>query len=236
MTDDGHPPKKITGGKTGDATATSSLGPGASIPSSSLMLRIAEGYEDPRFRDLATSVVAPSTRIMHAQTGLVTIAGRLRQASPHIYLPLLASLKLPVPRLFVIYEREGIEHGILAERRTGGVLTLKHVRASADGALEQPSASSLLDLDTPRPPVLDNASSCGQSAEADRAWLSWFHTMASPMAAGIGTITEHQGRQWFQWLVDDLAVLAVAFSGAAVSQTAKFDSDFRIRPVEQPHG
>jgi len=39
-----------------------------------------------------------------------------------------------------------------------------------------------------------------------------------------------QRRKWVHWLLNDLAILAVAFSGAVTSQPGKMDQDFRIMP------
>ena len=233
MTDDNHPPGENTGGTNDDAAAPGSSTLWAAMPPSSLMRRIAEESENPQFEELAAAVLTPGTEIMLARPAIVTMAARLRQGAPHSYLPLLTSWKLPARRLFMMFEREDIEHGILAETLPGDIVALKHVRLSVTGSLLQPQASSVLDLDAQRPFVIVNELPCGPAgpeAEADRIWMTWFHSIANPVCAGSGMIMEEQRRKWVHWLLNDLAILAVAFSGVAISQPGKIVSDYRTRP------
>lgn len=238
MSDDKRPPGENSDGGMRDAAWPGSLHSWASMPPSSLMRRIAEESEDPRFEDMAAAVVAPGTEIMLARQGIVTMAARLRQGAPHSYLPLLAAWKLPASRVFLMFEREGLDHGILAETLPGDIIALKHVSLSSTGSLQRPAASSMVDLDAQRPFVVVNELPCGplgQEAEADRIWMTWFHSIVNPVLAGAGTIMEEQRRHWFHWLLNDLAVLAVAFSSAATSQPGKLDQDFRIMPGVSSH-
>jgi len=205
------------------------------MPSCGLMRLIAEESEDPRFRDMAAAIVTPGTEIMLVRPGIVAMAERLRQGAPHNYLPLLASWTLPSIRVFMMFEREGVEHGVLAEILPGDMVTLRHVHVGPSGSLLHTQASSVLDLEAQRPFVVVNELPCGSAgpeAEADRIWMRWFHSIASPVCAGGGTIQEEQRRRWFHWLLDDLAILAVVFSKseAITSQPGKFDRDSRIRP------
>jgi hypothetical protein len=233
MSDDNQPLGENTGGGREDVAGTRSPNPWASMPPSGLMRRIAEESENPRLRDMAAAIVTLGTEIVLALPAIVTMATRLRQGAPHSYLPLLASWKLPARRVFLTFERDGIEHGVLAETLPGDVLALKHVRLLPSGCLQQPPASSVLDLDAQRPFVIVNELPCGPSGpetEADRIWMTWFHSIANPVYAGAGTIMEEQRRRWVHWLLNDLAILAVAFSGAVTSQLGKMDQDFRIMP------
>ncbi len=233
MSDGNRPLGENTSAGRQDAGGTRSCNSWASMPPSGLMRRIAEESEDPGSEDMATAIVTPGTEIMLARAAVVTMATRIRQGAPHSYLPLLASWKLPVRRVFLTFEREGLEHGVLAETLPGDVLALKHVRLLPSGCLQQPPASSVLDLDAQRPFVVVNELPCGPmgpEAEADRIWMTWFHSIANPVYAGAGTIMEEQRRRWFHWLLNDLAVLAVVFSSAARSQPGKLDQDFRIMP------
>jgi hypothetical protein len=209
--------------------------PRAPVSSSRLMRLIAEGCEDERFQEMAAAIVAPGTKIMSARPAIVDMATRLRQGAPHSYLPLLASWKPPARRVFLMFEREGIEQGVQAETLPGDVIVLRHVRVCATGGLQQPSAWSMVDLDAQRPFVVVEELPCGPAgpaAEADRIWMSWFHSIVSPMRADNATILEEQRRRWFHWLLDDLAVVAVAFSDAVTSMPGQIDTDFRISPKE----
>jgi hypothetical protein len=204
------------------------------IPS---LLRILTGDQESghAFAEIGHALAGPGTKVVAVQPAIVSVAAALRRESPHRYLPALTAWQMPAPSVFWTFVRAGFEHGVQGELLPGGLVLLRHVRATPSGHLAGPPAWSMIDLDASRPFVeVDELPSIGRGrhAEADGIWIDWMHSVVSTRRLDQQDIEGEQRRRWFSWLLDDLAVIAVACSGVVTSHIGQLDPDLRVIPKE----
>ena len=199
---------------------------------SKLLRRIREEREDGRHREIAIAIATPETKFVRVGPRVVQMAAQLRQTPPHDYIPLFATLKPPAPSVFLVFERADLEYGVHVETLPHDLIKLRHICLTTKGDLLAPWASSVLDFDAHQPFVKIDELPCGPAgptAEANRIWMTWFHSIAFAVCRDHGMLMEEQRRRWTHWLLNDLALLSVAFSDAVAPKPGWFEGD---RPLD----